>query len=382
MPIGSALTLDYPTALDNMATVVAKIKTILQTYEALFEATVDVGSLDLTGPLSVGGSYLYNLIRLVLSDVTDAPTDNGSLYTDADGNLHIVTPDGDVKLTLNGQINATSTGAFTGDYGAGPETAYYDQVSGEYRFFTDTSPETWATLIAKAFKAVKDSGASGSAKFGVDASVSTDLVFELKTLPGSGVGGLAYEASSNGVVDASVTRETLTHKFTGIDLTGNVQLTTGKVNHTGTRYKFIPLIGVFTGSGTGAFSESSGAVTYTLDTSGGKLTIPTGLLPGDKITKVRVAYTTPGGDPYVKQYWTTFGSAYEVAMTQGATNSEFSVKVTDYTPDTAEAIALHENAGDSSLLFAYGANIRIQANAATVLHGVSIEYTSEDIVHY
>lgn len=383
MPIGDSLTFDYPTTNETYASALAKLKVILQTFEALLEQDIDTGSLDLTQALSLGGSYIYNLIRIVLSQVATPPTDVGSLYVDADGELHIVTPNGDIKITLNGQINITSTGAIVGDYGAADEAVYYDQVSGEYRFFKDTSPEVWATLIAKAFKAVQDGGAAGSALFGVDSSVSTDLVLKLKSLPGSGVGGLAYEFSSQSMVDASTVRETLPHKFTTVDLTGNVELTTGKVNHSGTRYKSLPLGGgVFSGSGSGSAAESSGLVTYTLDTSGGKLTLPTGLLPGDKITNVRVAYTTPGGDPYVLQYWNTFAAAYSVTMTQGATNTEFSVKVTDYTPNTPEAIAIHEHASDPDLLFAYNANIRIQANAATVIHGVSIEYTSENIVHY
>lgn len=236
MPIGDALTFDYPTTAETYAVALGKLKAILQTIEGILEQDIDTGSLDLTEALSLGGSYIYNLIRIVLSQVATPPTDNGSLYVDDDGELHIVTPNGDIKITLNGQINITSTGAIVGDYGAADEAVYYDQVSGEYRFFKDTSPEAWATLIAKAFKAVHDAGAPGSALFGLDSSVTTDLVFKLKSLPASGVGGLAYQASSGAVVDASVERETLEHLFGSINLTGDITLATGKIKFEERKY--------------------------------------------------------------------------------------------------------------------------------------------------
>lgn len=381
MPIGDSLTFDYPTTAETYAVALGKLKTILQTIEGILEQDIDTGSLDLTGALSLGGSYLYNLIRVVLSQVATAPTDLGSLYVDDDGELHIVTPNGDIKITLNGQINITSTGAIVGDYGAADEAVYYDQVSGEYRFFTDTSPEAWAFLVAKAFRAVKDAGAAGTATFGVEASVVTDLILNLKSLPGSGVGGLAYEFSSESMVDASTVRETLAHKFTDIDLTGDIEMTTGKVNH-GDKYLGLPPNGFFSGAGSGSPSVSSGALRYTLDTTGGTLTIPTNLKPGDRIKSIRVAYTSPGGAPDVFVKWNSFASAYDVAVTIGSTETEFSTSVTDYAVDTPEALAIHENP-TTNTLFAYSANIRIEAiSNTTVIHGVSIVYDSIDVPTY
>lgn len=383
MPIGDALTFDYPTTAETYAVALGKLKAILQTIEGILEQDIDTGSLDLTEALSLGGNYIYNLIRIVLSQVATPPTDNGSLYVDDDGELHIVTPNGDIKITLNGQINITSTGAIVGDYGAADEAVYYDQVSGEYRFFTDTSPEAWATLIAKAFKAVHDGGAAGSALFGVEASVVTDLILNLKSLPGSGVGGLAYEFSSKSMVDASAVRETLTHLFTSIGLTGDVSLTTGRVKH-GDYHKGLDItIGTFSGAGSGSPAEASGILQYTLDTVGGILTVPTGLRPGERIKKIRVAFTSPGGYPDVWQRWATFPNGpYDVAVTAGTSETEFGYTIQDYDVNTPEALAVHQNPSTDTL-FAYTSSIRIRAASnSTVIFGVELVYDSVDVPIY
>jgi hypothetical protein len=301
MPIGDALTFSYPTTGDTYASALAKIKVVLETFEALLEQDIDTGSLDLTGALSLGGSYLYNLIRVVLAQVATAPTDLGSLYVDDDGELHIVTPAGDIKITLNGQVNVVTTGAIVGDYGAADEAVYYDQVSGEYRFFTDTSPEAWAFLVAKAFRAVKDAGAAGTAQFGVDASVSTDLVFNLKTLPsGAGeVGGLAYDVDDSAVVDASVTRETLEHLFTDIDCAGDANVE-GELRHgdwTKTGSMYWSDGGIVTVSGTPANGNGWNGGTneahayIAMGTDGvAFLRIPTEFKSNEKVRSVKLYY--------------------------------------------------------------------------------------------
>ncbi len=219
MPIGSPITLDLPTANDSFAVWSAKMKTAIQTIEAILEAKVTAGSLDITTALSVGGSYITNLsyIKLTEQDIT-TPTGEGTLYLDADGELVIITADGSVKLTEGGAINVAAINGIGGDYGgANPAIVYYDTLSGEYRFYENGSG-TYATLAANDV-VLRNNPAPGSVRLGPVAAVTTDLEMYVHTLPASGVGGLAYNASNKAIVNATVTRETATHLFTNVDLT-------------------------------------------------------------------------------------------------------------------------------------------------------------------
>ncbi len=217
MPIGSNIDVDLPVPGDTYAEITAKLKAAIEQLVELLEAPIDSGALDLTTPLSLHGAPLINVggIRLVGGESTEA----GTAYIDGAGELHVVTTLGDVQITLNGNLNVAALGTIGGDYGgANPATVTYDDTSGEYRFKEDSA--VWASVVAAEF--IAKNPTVGSIAFGVDPAITTAKTFTIKSLPASGVSGLAYVAADGTVVDANATRETLAHKFTNIDLTGNV----------------------------------------------------------------------------------------------------------------------------------------------------------------
>lgn len=218
MPIGSNLSVTLPTAEDTFVDIVAKLSAAIELLAEVLEAPIDSGSLDITTALTLNGAPIINVGGLRL--VGGLSTQPGTMYIDSSGELHVVTTVGDIQITSNGDLNVAALGTIGGDYGGGnPATVTFDDTSGEYRFQEDTND--WATIVAETFIA-KVNGGAGSISFGALSSITTARDFKIKSLPASGVSGLAYEASSGGVVDANQTRETLTHKFTSVDLTGDV----------------------------------------------------------------------------------------------------------------------------------------------------------------
>lgn len=218
MPIGSDISLDLPIPGDTYADITAKLKAAIEVLQEVLEASIDSGSLDLTTALSLHGAPIINVGGLRLTG--GQSSEIGTVYTDGSGELHTVTPSGDIQLTLNGDINVAALGTIGGDYGGGnPAAVTYDDASAEYRFVEDVNQ--WASLVAKEFIAKNNSG-GGSVAFGVDSAITSAKTFKIKSLPASGVSGLAYVAADGTVVDANQTRETLTHKFTSIDLTGKI----------------------------------------------------------------------------------------------------------------------------------------------------------------
>lgn len=218
MPIGSNLSVTLPTTEDTFVDIVAKLSAAIELLAEVLEAPIDSGSLDITTALTLNGAPIINVGGLRL--VGGLSTQPGTMYIDSSGELHVVTTVGDIQITSNGDLNVAALGTIGGDYGGGnPATVTFDDTSGEYRFQEDTND--WATIVAETFIA-KVNGGAGSISFGALSSITTARDFKIKSLPASGVSGLAYEASSGGVVDANQTRETLTHKFTNIDITGEI----------------------------------------------------------------------------------------------------------------------------------------------------------------
>lgn len=217
MPIGSNISVDLPIPGDTYADITAKLKAAIEVLVELLEAPIDSGALDLTTALSLHGAPLINVggLRLVGGESTEI----GTFYIDGAGEVHAVTTLGDVQITLNGNLNVAALGTIGGDYGgANPATVTFDDASGEYRFKQDTA--VWASVVAADF--IAKNPTSGSVAFGVDPAITTAKTFTVKSLPASGVSGLAYVAADGTVVDTNQTRETLLHKFTSIDITGKV----------------------------------------------------------------------------------------------------------------------------------------------------------------
>lgn len=213
---GANLNLDLPTASDNMKTVRDKLVTALQAVEADLAPRIPAGALNITTNLSMGGAALLNVGGVRLSG--GQSDEIGTLYMDEE--LHAVTPAGNVQITANGGLNIAALGTIGGDYGgANPAAVIFDDASGEYRFYEDESPVDWAVLVANQLRL---EGANGSIRLFVDDAIATARSLGIKTLPSSGVSGLVYNATNATIEDGAATRETNTHLFTSVDLTGSL----------------------------------------------------------------------------------------------------------------------------------------------------------------
>lgn len=217
---GTTLTIALPEAGDSFRAAVDKLAVAVAQLQADIEPKIDSGALDLRSALGLNGFALFDVGGLRLTGGESSVV--GTLYMDGSGDLHVVTGTADVQITQNGAIDVAALGTIGGDYGgANPASVTFNDTSGEYRFLEETG--VWATLKAEDLVLV---GSAGTVRIGVDSAITGDKEFNIKALPASGVGGLAFEASSQSLVDASATRETLTHQFTSVDLTGTVNVDT------------------------------------------------------------------------------------------------------------------------------------------------------------
>jgi hypothetical protein len=264
-----------------MANVVAKTAAALAALEADIEAKITAGALDITTNLSMGGAALAKVGGVRLGGGESAVI--GTLYMDEE--LAVVTAAGVVQITSGGTLNVAALGTIGGDYGGeNPASVTFDDISGEYRFNEDTS--VWADLVAGDLVL---KGAAGSVRVGVDAGVSGAKTFNFKSFPASGVGGLAFDAASNGLVDATVTRETATHLFTSISCSGT--MTAATIKH-GDQVISEPLtafrVGIASGAGVSA-ADSVAGHPYTLVPATVVARWPiTGLRAGNRVKKIKI----------------------------------------------------------------------------------------------
>jgi len=316
------------TFVDWAAAIVAAIEAIVEDIEP----RIDSGALDITSALSFGGAPAINVggVRLVggVSSVV------GTLYMDEDNELHIVTDEADVRLTNAGAIDVAALGTIGGDYGGvNPATVTYVDLSGEYRFLEDTG--IWATLVAGDLLLQGD---NGTVRIGVDDAISGDKTFNVKSLPASGVGGLAYEAASGGVVDATVTRETGTHLFTAINCSGDITLSgSATLKHGDQYFGQTADGGVLVGGGAWVGSVSSNVSFHQLG-SAGTVLIPIGrmLKAGDRLKSIRIR-----GDSTQNPTFTIYSKqgAVVTARAHSATNTIASNGETTLTLSTPYTLA-------------------------------------------
>lgn len=270
---GIDLNLSLPTLADPMATVVAKVATALSLIEDDLAGLITVGELDMNAPLSLEGNPITDIGGLTLT--TGASTVPGSVSY-VGGEFYLVTPVGTVQVTSGGAINAASVGGITGM--SGGASVAFDVPSGEFRFSKTVGVR--ADLVADD---VVLTGAAGTVRLGVDAAITSARVINVKSLPTSGIGLLAYDAATSTLVDASAV--TLTKDAT---FSGNVSFT-GNLKHSDWT---IPLFGRDAAYST---SQISGSSSYALVTNVatlageyGVIQIPIPIRNGERVKSVTV----------------------------------------------------------------------------------------------
>ena len=137
---GNPLNLVYPTVGEATSTAVAKLIAMFQVLQADIEAKILPSEFSWTSDLTAQGHSLSNLSKIQLDNLASAaglPT--GTVYMQS-GDIFVQTASGAVRLTLNGQINASGLGGISGDFGgSNPARVTYTDLTDTYAFTADTN---------------------------------------------------------------------------------------------------------------------------------------------------------------------------------------------------------------------------------------------------
>lgn len=190
---GVNLNLDLPNVTDTMATMVAKTKAALSAIQDDLAPKVVASELNINSSLSFNGNTLTGLGSATLVS-GNVPTAAGSLYYTG-GEFYAIDGTGTVKLTNVGQIAVAGVKGIGGDYGNVGNNAnvYYDNASGEYRFFDGTGTG-YGTLLAKklvlknatGFAPTFQASASQAANYNVITPVALPAAAQVVTIDNAG----------------------------------------------------------------------------------------------------------------------------------------------------------------------------------------------------
>lgn len=132
---GIDLNLDLPDVTDTMAAMVAKTKICLAAIEDDLAPQVVVSEMNFNATLPLNGNGMTG-VGYSTYVAGSVPTAAGSLYYSG-GEFYAIDATGPVRITNLGALSIASVKGIGGDYGAVSNSAlvYYDNASGEYRFF-------------------------------------------------------------------------------------------------------------------------------------------------------------------------------------------------------------------------------------------------------
>lgn len=144
---GVNLNLVLPSLTDTFAVTLGKINTALSTIGDDLSPKIVPSEININTSVPFAGNAATGLgsMQLIGGNV---PTATGSVYYNA-GAFYLIDGVQTIKLTNAGAINVAGVKGIGGDYGNAGNSAsvYYDNVSGEYRFFSGTG-SAYGTLVA------------------------------------------------------------------------------------------------------------------------------------------------------------------------------------------------------------------------------------------
>ncbi len=204
--IGTNLGLDLPSLSDSLATIVSKVTVALSAIQDSIADLADPSALNINDAISMNGNALSGVstVQFATGNASQVP---GSLFYAA-GEFFMVDVSGTpIQITANGLINIGGTGGFVGDYvSSNPTGAAYDLASTQFRFTKTVGGVTTPSDVSL-LSAILN-GAAGSVKIGVDAAINTARIANFKSLPGTGVSLLVYNAATSTIEDGNVTPPT------------------------------------------------------------------------------------------------------------------------------------------------------------------------------
>lgn len=149
--IGTPLNLNLPLTSDTMVGVVTKTAAALSALADSIADQATPSAIDINTALEFGGNWALNTGGVVLVD-GNSPSAPGSLYYH-NGEFFLVDSTGAIQVTNTGTLNVASLGTIGGDYGgSNPALESYVASANEYRFYENSSTNTWAGLSALSLK--------------------------------------------------------------------------------------------------------------------------------------------------------------------------------------------------------------------------------------
>jgi hypothetical protein len=193
---GVNLNLSLPTLSDSQTVVITKIATALTAIQNDLTPKIIPAEININSAIDMAGNSITNLAKAqFIANTSIVP---GTIYYDG-VNWFAVTSVGTVQFTANGAVNVSTTGGIGGDYGPSAALVFYDNSLQRYRFFGAGAS---SIVDLEARKLVLD-GSLASVTFGVNAAVASNKTFNYLSTPSSGVGLLAFDASTNSMVDGA-----------------------------------------------------------------------------------------------------------------------------------------------------------------------------------
>ena len=317
--IGTNLNLDLPSLSDTYAQALAKTAAGLSAIQDSLADRATPAALNINAPLDFGGNAITNCTSVQLAS-GNTPNVAGSLFY-LNGEFYAVDATGVVQITANGQLNAASIGGIGGDYGGiNPAAVTFDEASSQYRFYEDGGAGTWADVVARS---IILEGTNGDVQIQVDDAINTSRILSIKSLPGSGVKLLVYNAATSTLEDASVTNPDALSVAGDVTATGTV--TADKLKFSGTKTL---IIGAAEAQSTFATASGHNLATNTarwgLAANSNPIVYPVKLPVGARITGYKVFFrkvTTSATTITTRLYKTNSQTGTETSISAGISDS-------------------------------------------------------------
>jgi hypothetical protein len=348
-------------------------------------------------PFSDAGAY-YAATSLKAADFQPVnPSDvagyAGALFvSNVDNNLYWRTTAGaNVKVTDGTTLNVAGfTGGIGGDYASvGALLSFTDSIDSYSLLQQDPGGgRPWARLRTGDVD-IYQTAAGITNRVRIQSPAALAASYAL-TLPGAAPASTQIvQVTSGGVMSFSNTIAENLAMAAGktITLSGDITFTSaGKVNHAEKMIGVAHELLQFGATGTWSLTTPdtlTGQSLGTFSTSGGYGYIDVqGLKPGDRPTKVIVAYTATGGGPNIAGYRGTWNGGFAWSTTPGAAVTVGGIKYATYTVDTPVALGTFDPGGG---ILAMSERLRLRIGAlsnTTVIYGITLAYDSIDTPTY
>lgn len=305
---GVPLDITYPATSDSVATYVVALKNAIRIIELDVEDKIVPGEIDWISDIDYGNHANIGVAWTTYEEQPDTDDPDVGSVVYFGGEFYMKTPDGTVKITANGSLNAAAVGGIGGDYGSGSELVSYDSGSLSYLF--ESSPGVRADINTADIDANGTVDVSGAVVVGTTLGVTGNTTLA-GTLSVSGIplnfaqGTFTPILQNNGVDHATYTTQQGYYTRMGNTVFVQMRLVATTLDPTGTlRIKISSLPVAPSASSVaehslvvGEFTRAGGVVSSANDTVG-RLVPATGLFITDSRDAAETGYAANPSDTY------------------------------------------------------------------------------------